>query len=87
MQFVIQAEASGIVANLLQVHRGVYEAAELLYERFKPLVEEHLASSPFAKIAFAVSTVCSAASWPMLAMPDAKLWHAVHKLVHKSTAE
>jgi len=30
-------------------------AAEILYERFKPMVEEQLASSPFAKIAFTVS--------------------------------
>ena len=35
-----------------QVHRGVYEAAKLLYERYKPMVEEHLATSPFAKVAF-----------------------------------
>ena len=38
----------------LQVHRGVYEAAEILYQRFLPLVVEHLASRPFAKIAFTV---------------------------------
>ena len=31
-------------------------AAEILYERFKPMVEEQLASSPFAKVAFTVST-------------------------------
>ena len=40
----------------MQVHRGVYVAAEILYERFKPMVEEQLASSPFAKVAFTVST-------------------------------
>lgn len=39
---------------VLQVHRGVYNAAELLYQRFLPMVEEQLASSPFAKIAFTV---------------------------------
>ena len=39
----------------VQVHRGVYVAAEILYERFKPMVEEQLASSPFAKVAFTVS--------------------------------
>lgn len=33
-----------------QVHRGVYEAAQQLYDRFLPLVQEHLASSPFAKV-------------------------------------
>ncbi len=38
----------------VQVHRGVYQTALALYERFQPLVEEHLASSPFAKIAFTV---------------------------------
>ena len=41
----------------LQVHRGVYVAAEILYERFKPMVEEQLASSPFAKVAFTVSSL------------------------------
>ena len=41
----------------LQVHRGVYEAAEILYQRFLPLVVEHLASRPFAKIAFTVRLV------------------------------
>jgi hypothetical protein len=30
----------------------VYEAAQLLYKRFQPMLEEHLASSPFAKVAF-----------------------------------
>ena len=40
---------------VVQVHRGVYVAAEILYERFKPMVEEQLASNPFAKIAFTVS--------------------------------
>lgn len=39
----------------VQVHRGVYEAALALYERFLPLVYEHLESSPFSKIAFTVS--------------------------------
>ena len=33
----------------------MYVAAEILYERFKPMVEEQLASSPFAKVAFTVS--------------------------------
>lgn len=35
-----------------QVHRGVYDAAKRLYERFRPMLEEHLASSPFARVAF-----------------------------------
>ena len=30
----------------------MYEAAKLLYERYKPMVEEHLATSPFAKVSF-----------------------------------
>ena len=43
-----------LVMPVVQVHRGVYVAAEILYERFKPMVEEQLASSPFAKVAFTV---------------------------------
>ena len=43
---------------LLQVHRGVYVAAEILYQRFLPMVEEQLASSPSAKIAFTVCKLC-----------------------------
>lgn len=42
------------VALGVKVHRGVYHTAMALYERFLPLVMEHLASSPFAKIAFTV---------------------------------
>lgn len=38
-----------------QVHRGVYEAAKVLYDRFLPLIYEHLDSSPFARITFTVS--------------------------------
>ena len=34
------------------MHRGVYEAAQALYDRFLPLVQDHLASSPFARFAF-----------------------------------
>jgi len=37
----------------VKVHRGVYEAALRLYGRFLPLVVEHVASSPFAKVVFA----------------------------------
>jgi hypothetical protein len=36
----------------VKVHRGVYEAAQQLYDRFLPLVQDHLASSPFAKVSF-----------------------------------
>ena len=54
---VFEDEALGV-----KVHRGVYAAAEALYERFLPLVEEHLASSPYAKIMF---TVCTAAAGPL----------------------
>lgn len=36
----------------VRVHRGVYEAAQSLYQRFLPLVEEHLARSPFGRVAF-----------------------------------
>lgn len=35
-----------------QVHRGVYETAQVLYRRFLPLVQEHVAASPFAKVVF-----------------------------------
>ena len=36
----------------VKVHRGVYETAMLLYDRFLPLVQDHIASSPTARIAF-----------------------------------
>ncbi|GIL42583.1 hypothetical protein Vafri_540, partial [Volvox africanus] len=36
----------------VKVHRGVYEAACVLYERFLPLVYEHLQSSPLPMFAF-----------------------------------
>lgn len=36
----------------VKVHRGVYETALLLYDRFLPLVQDHVASSPTARIAF-----------------------------------
>ncbi len=39
------------------VHRGVYEAALVLYERFLPMVEEHVRANPFAKLAFTVCEV------------------------------
>jgi len=34
------------------IHRGVYSVAMQLYDRLLPLVEEHLARSPFAKVCF-----------------------------------
>lgn len=42
-------------ATPLQVHRGIYEAAQQLYDRFLPLVLDHLAATPFARFAFTVS--------------------------------
>jgi hypothetical protein len=36
----------------VKVHRGVYETAMILYDRFLPLVQDHVASSPSAHIAF-----------------------------------
>lgn len=36
----------------VSVHRGVYEAALALYPRFEPIVLEHLAASPFARVSF-----------------------------------
>ncbi len=44
-----------LLPRVVQVHRGVYAAAIALYERFLPLVYEHIESSPFSKIAFTVS--------------------------------
>lgn len=41
----------------MQVHRGFYEAAKVLYDQFLPLVEQHLSTSPFAKITFAVRSL------------------------------
>lgn len=38
----------------VKVHRGVYQTALTLMARFQPLVEEHLATSPFAKVSFTV---------------------------------
>ena len=43
-----------------QVHRGTYEAAQVLYERFLPLIYEHLDSSPFSKISFTVRAMAPA---------------------------
>jgi hypothetical protein len=34
----------------VSVHRGIYGAAHALYSRFAPMVAEHLATSPFARI-------------------------------------
>ena len=36
----------------VRLDRGVYAAAQALYDRFLPMVQEHLAASPFAKIVF-----------------------------------
>jgi predicted lipase len=36
----------------VHVHRGVYEAALALYPRIRAIVEEHLASSPYARVSF-----------------------------------
>eukprot|EP00798_Chlamydomonas_sp_ICE-L_P007834 gene7834-1034_t len=36
----------------VKVHRGAYEAAEVLYQRFLPLVSEYVEAYPFAKICF-----------------------------------
>jgi hypothetical protein len=39
----------------IKVHRGAYEAAQALYERFLPLVQEQVDSDPCARVAFTVS--------------------------------
>lgn len=36
----------------VKVHRGVYETAQILYDRFLPLVQEYVASAPTARIVF-----------------------------------
>ncbi|KAK9862875.1 hypothetical protein WJX84_009025 [Apatococcus fuscideae] len=36
----------------VKIHRGVYDAAQILYERFLPLVTEHLKRSDSSKIVF-----------------------------------
>lgn len=81
-----------VLPCVVQVHRGVYVAAEILYERFKPMVEEQLASSPFAKIAFTVSP-CRFISLPQsfcqtrLCSPhvaNISIWKVVHQLVRTS---
>ena len=36
----------------VKVHRGVYETAMIFYDRFLPLVQDHVASSPNSRIAF-----------------------------------
>ncbi|KAF6252062.1 Alpha/Beta hydrolase protein [Scenedesmus sp. NREL 46B-D3] len=36
----------------IKVHRGAYEAAQALYERFLPLVQEQVDSDPCARVAF-----------------------------------
>ena len=47
----------------VKVHRGVYAAAEALYDRFLPLVREHLLSSPYAKIVFTVWAPLGLNAW------------------------
>jgi hypothetical protein len=42
----------------IKVHRGAYEAATALYERFLPLVQEAVHRDPTARVCFTVST------WP-----------------------
>lgn len=44
---VFEAEELGV-----KVHRGVYESAKALYERFEPLVVAHLSSDPLARVSF-----------------------------------
>lgn len=39
----------------IRVHRGAYEAAQALYDRFLPLVQEHVDKDPTAKVCFTVS--------------------------------
>jgi hypothetical protein len=45
-------EFEGGALGRVKVHRGVYQAALLMYDQFVPLVEEHLARDPEAQVAF-----------------------------------
>jgi Lipase (class 3) len=36
----------------VRIHRGVYDAANQLYDAMLPLIQQHIATSPFATIAF-----------------------------------
>eukprot|EP00775_Hariotina_reticulata_P002937 gene2937-3223_t len=45
-------EFEGGALGRVKVHRGVYQAALSMYSQFVPLVEEHLARDPEAKVAF-----------------------------------
>jgi hypothetical protein len=49
----------------VRVHRGVYEAATALYHRFLPLVQDHLASHPFAQVGL-VGGIGGCGSWVLL---------------------
>ncbi|KAF8067235.1 choline monooxygenase [Scenedesmus sp. PABB004] len=46
------AEFEGGALGGLRVHRGAYEAAAALYERFLPLVQEHVDADPAARVCF-----------------------------------
>jgi hypothetical protein len=47
----------------IKVHRGAYEAAQALYERFLPLVQEQVDSDPCARVAFTVSGCGERLQW------------------------
>lgn len=47
----------------VRIHRGVYEAAQLLYEDLLPLVQQHLAASPHATISLSGE---ARAGWPVV---------------------
>ena len=68
-----------MLTSLPQVHRGAYEAAKVLYDQFLPLVEEHLALSPFAKIVFTVRPASATSSH---ASPPHYHYHCYHYPYH-----
>eukprot|EP00193_Tetraselmis_chui_P001022 CAMPEP_0177764746 /NCGR_PEP_ID=MMETSP0491_2-20121128/7581_1 /TAXON_ID=63592 /ORGANISM="Tetraselmis chuii, Strain PLY429" /LENGTH=724 /DNA_ID=CAMNT_0019280965 /DNA_START=198 /DNA_END=2368 /DNA_ORIENTATION=+ len=56
----------------VKVHRGIYRAALALYDRFLPLIQEHLDSSPFATVTFTGHSLGGALATVLLLMYRAR---------------
>ena len=52
----------------VKVHRGVYKAALALYDRLLPLIQDHLAGSPFATVTFTGHSLGGALATVLLLM-------------------